>query len=140
MNPTAQPGPSVTDAAAPPSLLERLRCSWSALAEELFDRDGLDTVFSHARNVLTGTVIVAAGLYAIHHAETVPIPGMWTVHAAGYGVTLLGAVLLLLNLADGLRRLARKRHSLALRAVTILAYLAISVRLTQVIVYFRSAL
>jgi hypothetical protein len=51
----------------------------------------------------------------------------------------MGVVLLLLNLFDGLRRLARRRHHVALRIATIVVYLALSVRLMQVIVYFRAA-
>ena len=108
------------------------------LALELFDQDGLNTVFQHARNVLSGTLIVAAGLYAAHHLGGAPMPGMWTVHLAGYVVATLGVVLLVLNLCDGLRRLARRRHHVALRVATIVVYLALSVRLTQVIVYFRA--
>ena len=108
------------------------------VARELFDEDGLNTVFQHARNVLSGTLIIAAGLYAAHHLGGSPMPGMWTVHLAGYVVATLGVVLLLLNLCDGLRRLARRRHHLALRVATIVVYLALSVRLTQVIVYFRA--
>jgi hypothetical protein len=120
--------------------MQRLGQLRNSLADELFEHDGLSTVFQHARNVLSGTVIVAAGLYAAHHVGGSQMPGMWTVHLAGYAVAAVGVVLLLLNLADGLRRLSRRRHHLALRVAVIVAYLALSVRLTQVIVYFRSAL
>jgi len=115
-----------------------IRGAQHQVARELFDEDGLNTVFQHARNVLSGTLIVAAGLYAAHHLGGPPVPGMWTVHLAGYLVATLGVVLLLLNLCDGLRRLARRRHHRALRVATIVVYLALSVRLTQVIVYFRA--
>lgn len=116
------------------------RESWRALAHELFEEDGLNTLFQHARNVLSSTVIVAAGLYAVHHVGSSLPAGLWTVHWAGYVVAMLGAVLLLLNLWDGLRRLARRRHHLALRVATIVLYLALSVRLTQVIVHFRGGI
>jgi hypothetical protein len=108
------------------------------VAHELFDQDGLNTVFQHARNVLSGTMIIAAGMYAAHHLGASPLPGMWTLHVAGYVVTAIGIVLLVLNLCDGLRRLSRRRHHLALRVATIVVYVALSVRLTQVIVYFRA--
>jgi hypothetical protein len=119
---------------------QRLRDLRHGLADELFEREGLNTVFQHARNVLSGTLIVAAGVYAAHHVGGSPLPGMWTVHIAGHVVAAIGVVLLLLNLADGLRRLSRRRHHLALRIAVIVGYLALSVRLTQVIVYFRAAL
>jgi len=108
------------------------------VAHELFDQEGLSTVFQHARNVLSGTMIIAAGMYAAHHLGASPLPGTWTLHVAGYVVTAIGIVLLVLNLCDGLRRLARRRHHLALRIATIVVYVALSVRLTQVIVYFRT--
>jgi hypothetical protein len=47
-------------------------------------------------------------------------------------------LLLLLNLADGLRRLARRRHHIALRVALIAAYVAVSVRIIQLMVIFRS--
>lgn len=115
----------------------RLQRFWSHLAVELFEEDGLSAVFTHARNVLTGAAVIAAGLYAARHLEKAGVPGMWKVHFAGYAVTALGAGLLLLNLLDGLRRLARRQHPAVLRLLAILAYLALSIRLTQVIVYFR---
>jgi hypothetical protein len=116
-----------------------LCCLRNELFDELFDRDGLSVVFQHARNVLSGTAIVAAGMYAAHHLNGPPLPFMWTVHFAGYVVALMGALLLLLNLCDGLHRLAKRRHHLMLRVVTIVIYVALSVRLTQVIVFFRAA-
>lgn len=119
-------------------ITDRITRAWARLMAELFENDGLDAVFTHARNVLTGTAVVAAGLYAINHLGSKNLPGMWTVHFAGYAVALLGVVLLALNLLDGLRRLARRKHHVALRVAAILVYVALSMRLTQVIVYFRS--
>jgi hypothetical protein len=115
----------------------RLRHFWRRLVVELFEEDGLAAVFTHARNVLTGTALIAAGLYAARHFEKAGLPGMWKVNFAGYSVAALGVGLLLLNLLDGLRRLARRQHPMTLRVLAILAYLALSIRLTQVIVYFR---
>lgn len=97
-------------------------------------------MFSHARNVLTCSALLAAGMYAAKHLESVRAPGLWTIHLAGYAVAALGAVLLLLNLIDGLRRLAKRERHVALRVAAILLYVALSVRLTQVILLFRSAL
>jgi hypothetical protein len=110
--------------------------AWDEVATELFDNDGLSTVFQHARNVLTGAAVVAAGMYAVNHMEK-HIAGMWKVHLAGYAVAVMGALLLALNLFDGLRRLARRRHRLLLRFLVIWAYVALSLRLVQVVIYFR---
>ena len=126
-------------ATAPHKPLGRLRQLRQDLAGELFERDGLNTLFAHARNILTAALIITAGTYAIHHVTPVQAPGMFAVHLAGYVVAAMGVLLLLLNLADGLRRLARRSNHLALRAAAILFYLLLTVRTTQVAIYFRSA-
>jgi hypothetical protein len=55
-------------------------------------------------------------------------------------VTAVGVLLLLLNLLSGLRSLARRRHPRLLRALTILLYLGLSVRLAQVLVFVRAVM
>jgi hypothetical protein len=112
---------------------------WEGIAAELFDREGFDALFMHARNVLTGAAVVAAGVYAVHHVGDPGLVGMWNLHLAGYVVAAVGALLLLLNLIDGLRRLAQRRHPLLLRIATVFLYVVISMRLTQVIIYFRAS-
>ena len=82
---------------------------------------------------------MAAGLYAASHFGQRHIPGTWTLQFAGYAVAVLGAVLLLLNLVSGLRRLAKRKQHLLLRLVAIFLYTALSIRLTQVIIFFRWA-
>jgi hypothetical protein len=131
-----QPGRRRKDAA----MTEWLKELWCELATELFDQKGLDTVFSHARNVVTGAVIVAAGTCATHYGGSTSLPGGWSIHFAGYVVTAVGVLLLLLNLLSGLRSLARRRHPRLLRALTILLYLGLSVRLAQVLVFVRAVM
>ena len=128
----------VTGTAPPPAKHSWLQRARQSLVEELFDNDGLTAVFTHARNVLTGAAVLAAGFYAAHHIGATQLPGMWTVHVAGYAIATFGAILLGLNLFDGLRKLARRKHHVLLRLAVMLVYLGLSVRLTQVILYFRS--
>src|SRR4029453_15631048 len=52
---------------------------WDAIVALLFDHDAFDAVFTHARNVLTGAAVVAAGLYAVHHVGDGNLHGMWNV-------------------------------------------------------------
>ena len=114
--------------------------AWSEVAAELFDNEGLATVFQHARNVLTGAAVVGAGMYAVNHMETPRrLAGLWNMQYAGYAVAIMGALLLALNLLDGLRRLAQRPHHVMLRVLAILVYVALSLRLIQVIIYFRYA-
>jgi hypothetical protein len=118
--------------------LGQLRGALKEISIELFENDGLNTVFLHARNILTGAAVFAAGLYAVNHMGPEQMHGTWTIHFAGYAVTCLGVVLLLLNLLDGLRRLAKREQHAWLKYAAIFFYLALSVRLTQVIIYFRA--
>ena len=111
--------------------------AWRDLAVEMFDNDGINTVFVHARNLLTGAAVMAAGLYSAHHFEDKHLAGMWTVHLAGYGVAGLGSALLALNLGDGLRRLAKREAPWGVRLFGAAFYVGISRRLVQVLLYFR---
>lgn len=138
MSPPPEPVPM--NGAAKPAPGGRPESPWRDLARELFDDQGLGTVFNHARNVITGTVIIAAGLFAAHHPLQAQTLAMWTVHFAGHAVTVVGVLLLLLNLCDGLRRLARRQHPMVLRVAMVLAYCGLSVRLVQVFMLFRLAL
>ena len=117
----------------------RVKQTSRGLVREIFENEGLETIFMHARNVLTGAAVMAAGMYAASHLSTHGMLGMWNLRFAGYAVAVLGVLLLLLNLASGLRRLAKRRHHLVLRLIAIFLYTALSIRLTQVIIYFRWA-
>lgn len=120
------------------SLFERLRLARQRLARDLFEHEGLDVLFTYARNLLTGTVVVAAGLHAARHEGKTSLPiGEWTLQRAGWLVLVIGVSMLALNLADGLRRLARRHSHLALRVLAVVVYVGVSMRLTQVIVLFR---
>jgi hypothetical protein len=134
MNPSHETPAAAVLAATPGQRLRRLR---DDLVHDLFDDDGLATVFTHARNVLTCAMLIAAGSYAAHHAPSQAGPSTWTLHAAGLMVTAVGVVLLLLNLVDGLRRLARRDHSALLRGLAVVGYIGLTLRLAQVVVHFR---
>lgn len=121
-------------------LLQRCRDHARSVAAEVFDDAGLDAMFQHARNILTGTVLIAAGLDASRHTAASPLTMLWNVHHAGYLVAGVGVLLLLLNLWDGLRRLSNRRHALVLRVLAIAAYVVLSLRLTQVILHFRAVM
>ncbi|SFL92000.1 hypothetical protein SAMN05444747_101279 [Variovorax sp. OV329] len=121
-------------------MLQRWRRHSTTVAAELFDEEGLNTVFQHARNIFTSTVLISAGMYASHHPKAASLAALWNMHYAGYIVAVIGVLLLLLNLWDGLRRLSSRRHALVLRVLAITAYVLLSLGLTQVILHFRSAM
>lgn len=122
----------------PRTLAVGSRRRWQRLSRDLFDRGGLDELFGYARNLLTGTVIVAAGLHAAHHEGRTSLPGLvWTLHFAGCVVSVIGVAILALNLFQGLRSLAQRHRHVAVRVLACLVYVGVSMRLTQVIVLFR---
>ena len=98
-------------------MLGQVKQVWEAVVTQVFDKAGLEAIFTHARNVLTGAAVVAAGLYAVKHVGNERLGGLLSVHMAGHIVAFVGIALLALNLADGLRKLARKRHQHADRRV-----------------------
>lgn len=135
-----RPPPAPAPEVPPASLMQRFRIHASLLSAELFDDEGLNTVFQHARNILTSTVLIAAGIDASHLPGAQAFTMLWNIHFAGHLVTLAGILLLVLNLWDGLRRLSSRPHALVLRVLAVTAYLVLSLRLTQVILHFRAVM
>jgi hypothetical protein len=58
---------------------------------------------------------------------------------SGYGVAATGVALVILNLLDGLQKLARTKTPLTLRVLAILLYVLFSIRVAQLIVAFRTS-
>jgi hypothetical protein len=104
----------------------------------LFDEGGVDAIFSHVRNLLIASLIIAAGSYAIRQAPDVEIFGVSNLEIAGIGVAAIGFVLVGLNLIDGLFKLTRIGSPLALRIALVGLYLFISMRLVQFVVLLRA--
>jgi hypothetical protein len=105
----------------------------------LFDRGGLKGVFDHARNLVVATIIVAAGFETVRRFDSIDLFGLHNPLFAGYFVAGAGCVLITLNFVDGLRRLAKLRWHLGLQTALSLGYLFFSLRLVQLIIFFRTA-
>jgi hypothetical protein len=103
-----------------------------------FDEGGVEEIFSHIRNLLIATVVIAAGSYAIRQAPDVEIFGVLNLEIAGIGVGAIGFVLVGLNLIDGLIKLSKIGSSLALRMALVGLYLFFSMRLVQFVVLLRA--
>ena len=78
---------------------------------------------------LVGAAVIAAGVFAARQTHKSEIYSAVDAAYIGYLVAGAGVLLLLLSLADGLRRLARRRHHIALRVALIAIYLAVSLRI-----------
>jgi hypothetical protein len=106
--------------------------------EELFEKGGAEEIFSHVRNLVVATLIMAAGIYAVRNALWTSVPGVVSVEFAGYAVTVLGFLIALLNFFDGLYKLSRKGWHTVLQLAVIVAYLFISLRIAQLLFLFRN--
>ena len=112
---------------------------WRALKTKFLDEGGIGEIFSHLRNLLMATVIIAAGAYAIRQPRDIEIFGLLNLEIAGLGVEAIGFLLVGLNLLDGLYKLTRLGTSVAIRIALVALYLFFSVRLIQFIVMLRTA-
>ncbi|KQU98356.1 MULTISPECIES: hypothetical protein [Ensifer] len=103
----------------------------------LFDNGGLEEIFRHVRNLVMATLVIAAGMHAIENGRSLEIKGLPNIAVAGYIVSVIGTVLFLLNLADGLHRLSKVRRHLALQILLLAIYVFITLRVTQLVLALR---
>jgi hypothetical protein len=108
------------------------------LRTTLFDEGGAEAIFSHVRNLLIASVIIAAGTFAIRKAPDVEMLGVANEEIAGGAVAAIGFGLAGLNLIDGLLKLSKVRSSLALRIALVGLYLFFSLRLVHFVVLLRA--
>jgi hypothetical protein len=94
-------------------------------------------IFSHVEKVIIGTLIVSAGAHVSSADPAIELFGYLRHSLVGRGVELFGIVLLVLNFLDGLYKLARLEWHVAYQIVMTLFYVALSVRLIQLILAFR---
>ena len=100
------------------------------------DRGSLKQVFDHLRNYMICAFILAVGTTELRQTESqffdlIP-PGR-----AGLGVVAIGAVLMCLNLYDGIRRISRSKYHSVLIVALIILYLFFSLRVVEMAWDFR---
>jgi hypothetical protein len=95
-------------------------------------------IFSHVEKVIIGTLIVSAGAHVSSADPAIELFGYLRHSLVGRGVELFGVILLVLNFIDGLYKLARLDWHLAYQIAMTLLYVALSVRLIQLILAFRT--
>jgi type IV secretory pathway VirB2 component (pilin) len=92
---------------------------------------------SHIEKLIIGTLIVSAGAHVSSEEPAIQLFGYLRHSLVGRGVMLLGVIILALNFIDGLYKLAKLNWHLAWQIVMSLFYVALSVRLIQLILAFR---
>jgi len=116
--------------------MAEIRAKWlSFYAEhvELLSKE----IFSHVEKMIIGTLIVSAGAHVSSTEPAIVLFGYLRHGLVGRGVELFGVMLLLLNFLDGLYKLSKVNWHVAYQIVMSLCYIALSVRLIQLILAFR---
>ena len=92
---------------------------------------------SHIEKLIIGTLIVSAGAHVSSDEPSIQLFGYVRHSLVGRGVMLIGVLILALNFIDGLYKLARVNRHLAWQIVMSFFYIAVSIRLVQLILAFR---
>jgi hypothetical protein len=92
---------------------------------------------SHIEKLIIGTLIVSAGAHVSSEEPSIQLFGYLRHSLVGRGVMLIGVIILALNFIDGLYKLAKVNQHLAWQIVMSFFYIAVSVRLIQLILAFR---
>lgn len=114
------------------------RSMLSIAREELFEKGGAEDIFSHVRNLVVATLIMAAGVHAVRNSLWQTVPGVLSVEIAGYTVTILGFLLALMNFFEGLYKLSKRRAHMIIRLMVAVSYLLITLRVAQLLFMFRN--
>ena len=94
-------------------------------------------IVSHIEKMIIGTLIVSAGAHVSSDEPAIQLFGYLRHGLVGRGVMLVGVIVLLLNFIDGLTKLAKVNWHVAWQIVMSVFYVALSVRLIQLILAFR---
>jgi hypothetical protein len=103
----------------------------------LLDTDFTTRVFDNIKNLLVCALLFAAGTNALHGGHDL-FMGLFASSLAGWGLILTSAVLMLLNVSDGLRRLSRLPYHSAFQIILCLVYLILAVRVVEIVWDFRA--
>ncbi|MEK1906854.1 MAG: hypothetical protein AAAB13_13795 [Pseudomonas sp.] len=103
----------------------------------LLDMDLCTKIFDNFKNLLVCALLFAAGTEALHGDHRLFL-GLWVSNLTGWGLIIVSAALLLLNISDGLHRLAKLRYHTALQILLFLLYLIIAVRVVEIVWSFRA--
>ncbi|MBU1282763.1 MAG: hypothetical protein KJ794_05060 [Gammaproteobacteria bacterium] len=113
-----------------------MRKLWSKYLA-LLDADLSAKIFDNIKNLLVCALLFAAGTDALRGDHQI-FMGLWGSTLAGWGLIIVSALLLLLNICDTLHRLAKLRHHVALQIILFLLYLILAVRVVEIVWSFRT--
>ncbi len=103
----------------------------------LLENDLSTQIFDNVKNLLVCALLFAAWTNALVVPRELLI-GIFASSVAGWGLIVLSTVLMLLNVSDGIRRLAKLRYHLALQLLLILIYVVIAERVVEIVWVLRA--
>ena len=112
------------------------RVTWLAFYAENVEPI-FEEIVSHVEKIIIGTLIISAGAHVSSNEPAIQLFGYLRHSLVGRGVMLIGIIILLLNFIDGLYKLAKVNWHVAWQIVMSVFYIALSVRLIQLILAFR---
>jgi hypothetical protein len=116
--------------------MAELRPKWIAFYAENVEPVYKEAI-SHIEKMIIGTLIVSAGAHVSSDEPAIQLFGYLRHSLVGRGVMLVGVIILLLNFIDGLYKLAKVNWHVAWQIVMSFFYIALSIRLIQLILAFR---
>ena len=116
--------------------MAEIRAKWLSFYADRIEPASRE-IFSHVEKMIIGTLIVSAGAHVSSNEPAIVLFGYLRHGLVGRGVELFGVMLLLLNFLDGLYKLAKVNWHAAYQIVMTICYVALSVRLVQLILAFR---
>jgi hypothetical protein len=103
---------------------------------DVFVKGTVNSIFVHIRNLVYCGLVLAIGSYV----QTNPaewLLGTVFVEYSGLVFIVLGILLMLLNMADGLYRLSKLKHPVILNTLFVVLYLVMSIRFVFIMWEFR---
>jgi hypothetical protein len=95
-------------------------------------------IFTHIRNYVVCSLILAAGFYAVKNPRNL-LFGTKADEVAGVVTLVFGFLLIFINLYDGIYKLSRHKRHFLLNIFLLVIYLFVSLRVFEIIWNFRSA-
>lgn len=105
----------------------------------LLDGNLCSQVFDNVKNLLVCALLFAAGTNTLA-AKPELFLGVMASSVAGWGLIAVSALLMALNVSDGIHRLAKLRYHLVLQLLLILVYVLVAARVVEIVWGFRSHL
>jgi hypothetical protein len=129
-------GPNPFDAAAEGEIMQDIKTRWLAFYAEHIEPASKE-IFGYVEKMIIGTLIISAGEHVSSNDPAIVLFGYLRHGLVGRGVELFGIILLVLNFLDGFYKLAKLDWHAAYQIVMSICYIALSVRLIQLILAFR---